>query len=122
MYTLTKTRFYGSDALRIEFDEWDCFSSFGPFFDVLKSYAEVTDISPRRIQLIYQYQFTEDGRKTEFYWDGNFAIYVFNIVSAQYQLIYDRLKKICADLNRKIAEKKFLEKYGELPNHGKGFK
>lgn len=115
MYTLTKTRFYDSNAFRIEFDEWECFSSFGPFFDVLKSYAEETDITPRRIQLVYQYQFVEDGRKTEFYWDGNFAIYVFNIASAQYRLIYDRLKKICADLNRRISEKKRLENPNSPP-------
>lgn len=110
MYTLTKTHFYGSDAFRIEFDGWECFSSFGPFFDILKSYAEETEITPKRIQLIYQYQFFENGRKTEFYWDGNFAIYVFNIASSQYQIIHDRLKKICADLNRRIREDGLSEK------------
>lgn len=110
MYTLTKTHFYGSDAFRIEFDGWECFSSFGPFFDILNGYAAETGIDPKRIQLIYQYQFAEDERKTEFYWDGNFTIYVFNISRFQYQKIHDRLKKICADLNRRIREDGLSEK------------
>lgn len=100
MYTLTKTKFYGSDAFRIRFDSWESFSSFGPFFDILESYAEETDIQPKQIQLIYQYQFVEDGRKTEFYWGGDFTVYVFNISSFQYRIIHDRLIKICDDLNR----------------------
>lgn len=108
MFTLTKTRFYNSDAFKIEFDEWDCFSSFGPFFDILASYAEESGISPKRIQPIYQYQFTEDERRTEFYWDGSFNIFVFDIPPFQYEKIQNRLKKICAALNRRIrVEKRF---------------
>lgn len=106
MYTLTKTQFYGSDAFRIEFDEWESFSAFGPFFDILACYAEESGITPKRIQLVYQYQFSEDNRKTEFYWGGNFTVYVFNISRFLYGKIHDRLRKICAELNRELSEKK----------------
>lgn len=105
MYTLTKTHFYGSDAFRIEFDEWESFSSFGPFFDILASYAEESGISPTRVQLVYQYKFTEEERKIQFYWDGNFSIYVFDIPSFLYQKVFERLEKICGELNQRIREK-----------------
>lgn len=113
MFTLTKTKFYDADAFRIEFDDWECFSSFGPFFDILRSYVEETDITPRRVQFIYQYQFAEDNCKTEFYWDANFTIYVFNIAPFQYQKIHDRLRKICANLNRRIREERLAQNHVE---------
>lgn len=119
MFTLTKTTFYNSDAFKIVFDVWECFSSFGPFFDILSAYAAETGIEPRRIQLIYQYQFAEDKQKTEFYWDGNFAIYVFNIAPFQYRKIHERLTKICAELNRRIREEGALKKHAEPSNSGK---
>lgn len=109
MYTLTKTQFYGTDAFRIEFDEWESFSSFGPFFDILALYAEETGISPTRVQLVYQYRFTEEDRKIQFYWDANSYVYIFDIPSFLYQKVCERLRKICADLNRRVLEKKRSE-------------
>lgn len=108
-------------VLEISFDYWDCIDALGPFWDILRCYAEESGIMPKTVDKFYNYKFTEDGYKIQFYWNAVSRIYVFYIARSQYQLVYDRLKKICAELNRRIAEKKYFEKYGELPNHGRGF-
>lgn len=108
-------------VLEISFDYWDCIDALGPFWDILRCYAEESGISPKTVDKFYNYKFTEDGYKIQFYWNAVSRIYIFYIERSQYQLVYDRLKKICAELNRQIAEKKYFEKYGELPNNGRGF-
>lgn len=120
MFTLTRTQFYGSDAFKIAFDDWDCLDPLGPFQDIINSYAAETGIAPKQIQPVYQYVFVENDRKIDFYWDALAYIYVFNIPSFMYQKVYDRLKKICGDLNRKLRERMCFEKRFE-PDDNVGF-
>lgn len=120
MFNLEKSQ--NPNVLEICFDDWDCIDNLGPFWDIVKGYAYETGITPKVVDHFYNYKFTEDGSKIQFYWNAVSRIYIFYIASSQYQLVYDRLNKICTDLNRRIAEKKYFEKYGELPNHGRGFK
>lgn len=108
-------------VLEISFDYWDCIEPLGPFWDIIVGYSRESGIEPKVVDHIYNYKFTEDGYKIQFYWNAVSRIYVFYIASSQYQLVYDRLYRVCTDLNRRIAEKKYFEKYGELPNKGKGF-
>lgn len=120
MFELEEPRF--PNVLEIRFDEWDSLNALGPFFDILYSYSEETGLTFKTVDFLYNYKFVEDGCKIQFYWNNYNRIYVFEISKAQYELIYTRLRKICTMLNRRLAEKKYFEKYGELPNHGKGFK
>lgn len=120
MFELEKPRF--PNVLEIRFDDWNGFSALGPFFDILDCYSEETGLTFKTVDFLYNYKFVEDGCKIQFYWNNYNRIYVFDISKAQYDLIYTRLKKICELLNRRLAEKKYFEKYGELPNHGQGFK
>ncbi len=120
MFELEKNENPG--VLQIHFDDWNGFHALGPFVDVLECYAVETGLKFTEVDFIYNYKFVEDGYKIQFYWNGYNRIYIFDIVSSQYQLIYDRLYKICTDLNRRLAERQYLEKYGELPNNGKGFR
>lgn len=109
-------------VLKVHFNHWDGFHPLGPFVDILESYAVETGLKFTEVDWIYNYKFIEDGYKIQFYWDGYNMIYIFDILKSKYQLIYDRLYRICADLNRRLAERQYFEKYGELPNNGKGFK
>ena len=120
MFELEKPRF--SNVLEIRFDDWHGFNALGPFFDILYSYSEETGLTFKIVDFIYNYKFVEDGYKIQFYWNNYNRIYVFDISKSQYDLMYMRLKKICELLNRRLAERKYFEKYGELPNHGQGFK
>ena len=108
-------------VLEVVFDYWDNIHPLGPFWDILMSYAEESGIEPKTVDMCYNYKFIEDGYKIQFYWNAVSRIYIVYIARAQYQLVYDRMKKICTELNRRFAEKKYFEKYGELPNHGRGF-
>ena len=119
MFHLEKSK--ASDVLEIGFDDWECIDPLGPFWDIIVGYARESGIEPKVVDHIYNYKFVEDGYKIQFYWNAVSRIFVFGIVRSQYQLVYERLNRICTDLNRRIAEKKYFEKYGELPNHGKGF-
>ena len=119
MFNLEKSRV--SNVLEIGFDDWECIDPLGPFWDIIVGYSNETGLAPAVVDHFYNYKFTEDGYKIQFYWDAVSRIYVFYIASSQYKLISDRLYSICTDLNRRIAEMKYLKKYGELPNHGKGF-
>lgn len=119
MFYLEKTK--APNVLEIGFDDWDCIDPLGPFWDIVSEYSRSSGITPKVVDHFYNYKFTEDGYKIQFYWNAVSRIYVFYIASVQYQMIYDRLKQICTDLNRRIAEKKYFEKYGELPNKGRGF-
>lgn len=119
MFSLETTK--DPSVLEIGFDYWDCIDPLGPFWDIVRCYGDESEIMPMTVDRYYNYKFTEDDYKIQFYWNAVARIYIFCIARAQYQMVYDRLKKICTDLNRQIAEKKYLEKYGELPNHGKGF-
>lgn len=103
------------NVLEISFDYWECLDPMGPFQDILNGYAAESGIAPKQIQLVYQYLFVEDDRKLNFYWNAVSRIYIFYISSAQYQMVYDRLERICGDLNRRINERKRLEKLNELP-------
>ena len=120
MFKLEKTN--DPSVLEISFDNWECIDNLGPFWDIVTNYSDVSGIAPKQVDFVYNYKFTEDGYKIQFYWNGVSRIYIFYITKSQYQIVYDRLYKICTDLNRKIAENKYLKKYGELPNHGRGFK
>lgn len=119
MFFLEKTK--ANNVLEISFNDWDCIESLGPFWDIVVGYARETGIAPKAVEHIYNYKFLEDGFKLQFYWDAVSRIYIFYIASSKYQTVYDRLSRICADLNQRIAEKKYFEKYGELPNNGRGF-
>lgn len=120
MFYLEKT---GSpNVLEIGFDDWDRIDPLGPFWDIIVGYSNETGLVPETVDRFYNYKFTEDEYKIQFYWDAVSRIYVFYIANSKYQTVYDRLYRICTDLNRRIAEKKYFEKYGELPNHGKGFR
>lgn len=109
-------------VIEICFDDWDCIDPLGPFWDIIRSYAFEAGTAPETVDPIFNYKFIEDGHKIQFYWNGLSRIYVFGISRGQYSLIYDRLNRICTELNRRIAEKKYLDIYGELPNNGRGFK
>ena len=116
MFSLSKTKF--PDVLEICFDRsTDCFHALGPFWDILNGYYTETDIVPRTVDFLYNYSFTEDDRKIFFYWNDCFTIYIFNISRFQYQTVYDRLYRICAELNRKLNEQRYFQKYGEYPRH-----
>lgn len=119
MFSLEKSK--TPDVLEISFDYWDCIDPLGPFWDIIVGYSHESGIAPKVVDHFYNYKFTEDGYKIQFYWNAVSRIYIFYIPRSQYQMIYDRLKRVCTELNRLIAEKKYFEKYGELPNHGKGF-
>ena len=119
MFHLEKIK--AADVLEIGFDDWDCIDPLGPFWDIIVAYSRESGITPKVVDHFYNYKFTEDGYKIQFYWNAVSRIYVFYIASSQYQTVYDRLYRVCADLNRRIAEKKYFEKYGELPNRGRGF-
>lgn len=110
------------NVLVIHFDEWRSFNVLGPFFDILDGYSEETGLHFKTVDFLYNYKFVEDNYKIQFYWNEYNRIFVFDITKAQYELIYSRLNKICELLNRRLAERKYFEKYGELPNHGKGLK
>lgn len=118
MFFLEKSRSPG--VLEIGFDDWDCIDPLGPFWDIIVGYYCESGIPPKVVDHFYNYKFTEDGHKIQFYWNAVSRIYVFFIAKPQYQTVYDRLNRICTDLNRRIAEKKYFVKYGELPNHGRG--
>lgn len=120
MFEILEQRY--PNVLEIRFDEWISFNALGPFFDILDSYSEETGLPFKTVDFLYNYKFVEDGYKIQFYWNDYTRIYIFEISKAQYELIYTRMKKICESLNRRIAEKKYFDKYGELPNHGRGFK
>ena len=119
MFYLEKTK--ANDVLEISFNDWEYIEPLGPFWDIVVGYSRETGIAPKVVDHFYNYKFTEDGYKIQFYWNAVSRIYIFYIARSQYQMVYDRLSKICAELNRRIAEKKYFEKYGELPNNGKGF-
>ena len=119
MFYLEKSE--SPEVIEIGFDNWDCLDPLGPFWDIVIGYFRESGIEPEAVDHFYNYKFTEDGYKIQFYWNAVSRIYVFDIASSQYQSVYGRLYRICADLNRRIAEKKYFEKYGELPNNGKGF-
>lgn len=119
MFTLEKSR--DPHVLEICFDNWDHIDALGPFWDIVVGYHYETGLPIKVVDHFYNYKFTEDGYKIQFYWNAVSRIYIFYIPKFLYQTIYSRLSKICTDLNRRISEKKYLEKYGELPNHGKGF-
>lgn len=120
MFKLEKSK--ALNVLEICFDDWDCIDPLGPFWDIITEYSFESGILPKVVDHFYNYKFTEEGFKIQFYWNAVSRIYVFYIAKSQYQMIYDRLNRICADLNRRIAERKYLAKYGELPNHGRGFR
>lgn len=119
MFKLEKTR--SPEVLEIGFDDWECIDPLGPFWDIIVGYSHESRITPKVVDHFYNYKFTEDGYKIQFYWNAVSRIYIFYIPNSQYQMIYDRLYRICTDLNRRIAEKKYVKKYGELPNNGRGF-
>lgn len=115
MFSLSKTK--SPDVLEICFDRYtDSFHLFGPFWDIISRYSLETGIEPKTVDFLYNYSFTEDDRKIFFYWNDCFTIYIFNISKFQYQTVYDRLYKICAELNRLLNEQKYFKKYGEYPN------
>ena len=119
MFFLEKSK--DPNVLEIVFDDGECIDPLGPFWDIIVGYSRESGIAPEVVDHIYNYKFTEDGYKIQFYWNAVSRIYVFFIANSQYQTVYDRLYKICSDLNRCIAEKEYFRKYGELPNHGRGF-
>ena len=119
MFNLEKSRSH--EVLEISFNDWECIEPLGPFWDIVVGYSRESGITPKVVDHFYNYKFTENGHKIQFYWNAVSRIYVFYIARSQYHLIYDRLYRICTDLNRQIAEKKYFEKYGELPNKGRGF-
>lgn len=109
-------------VLEISFDYWECIDGMGPYWDIVTNYAHEAGINPVTVDFIRNYKFTEDGHKIQFYWNSVSGIYIFYIAKSQYDLIYNRLHKICTSLNRQIAEKKYFEKHSCLPNNGNGFK
>ena len=119
MFYLEKGK--SSDVLEIGFDDWEHIDPLGPFWDIIVGYSRESGIAPKVVDQFYNYKFTEDGYRIQFNWDAVSRVYVIDIASSQYQLVYDRLYRVCTELNRCIAEKRYFEKYGELPNHGRGF-
>ena len=119
MFFLEKSKY--PNVLEIGFDDWECINALGPFWDIVNGYHRKTGLPIQVVDYIYNYKFVEDGYKIQFYWNGVSRIYIFLIPNSMYQLVYDRLKTICTILNRNIAERKYYNKYGELPNNGRGF-
>lgn len=109
------------NVIEIYFDYWENIDPLGPFWDIVMGYAAETGIMPKVVDHIYNYKFVENGYKIQFYWNAVMRVYIFYVPNSQYQMVYDRLNRICTDLNRRIAERKYFEKYGELPNKGRGF-
>ena len=119
MFNLEKSR--SPETLEIVFNDWECVEPLGPFWDIIVGYSRETGLVPKVVDHFYNYKFTEDGYKIQFYWNAVSRIYVFPVTRSQYRTVYDRLYRICTELNRRIAEKRYFEKYGELPNNGRGF-
>lgn len=109
-------------VIEICFDDWDCIDPLGPFWDIVRGYAFEAETAPETVDAFYNYKFIENGHKIQFYWNGLSRIYVFGISNGQYPQVYDRLNRVCTELNRRIAERKYYEAHGELPNNGRGFK
>lgn len=122
MFDLQTTK--NPSVLVVHFTHFDTVyeESICPFFDVLFTYYDMSGIEFKGVDFIYNYKFTEDGYKIQFYWDQYTKIFVFDIAKSQYRMIHDRLYEICVFLNRELANKEYFKKYGELPNHGQGFK
>lgn len=99
MYSLEKTSDCG--VLKICFDSLLTESRLGPFADILAEYAAESGLKPRTVDLLFNYTFVENGSKIQFYWSGEFTVYVFGIENAQYQMVYERLLRIAARLNGK---------------------
>lgn len=102
--------------MEITYDYTESFHPLGPFWDILSGYSAQTEIVPKTVDFLFNYKFTEDGHTLQFYWNGCFTIYVFYIAKPQYDTVYDRLYKICTELNRKLGEQRYFKKYGEYPN------
>lgn len=105
MYKLIKTD--DTYVPEIRFDRMESLDLLGPFSDIITEYSKASGIRPTISDYMFCYKFVEDGRAISFYWNNGFTIYVYGISRAQYQSVYERLYRICADLNRKLYEKRY---------------
>ncbi len=109
MYTLKKTQ--DQQSLEIRFDYFESINPLGPFGDIIVEYYKISGVEPQEVDFLFNYKFLEDGHKIQFYWNNGFTIYVIFFGKTQYQLVYERLSRICFELNRKLAERKYSSKY-----------
>lgn len=108
MYILKKTQ--NPQSLEISFDYFESIHPLGPFGDIITEYARISGVKPVEVDFLFNFKFSENGWKIQFYWNNGFTIYVILFGRAQYQLVYERLSRICSDLNRQLAEKRYLSK------------
>ncbi|MCM1165888.1 MAG: hypothetical protein NC299_09685 [Lachnospiraceae bacterium] len=101
MYRLTRKT---SDVLEITFDYMEPVHGYDPFKTILREYSARSGIQPKLVDYLYNFKFTEDGYKIQFYWNGCFSVYIFYISKAQFDTVYGRLTDICAALNKQILE------------------
>ena len=104
MYRLIKTK--DAHTLEIGFDRAESIDVLGPFRDIVTGYAAESGVDPQEVDWLFNYKFRENGSQIQFYWNNGFTIYVFYIGSAQYQSVYGRLSRICADLNKQLKNRK----------------
>lgn len=114
MYILKKTQ--NSQSLEISFDYFESDNVLGPFGDILSEYSKNSGVKPQEVDFLFNYSFLEDGRKIQFYWNGGFTVYVIFFGKSQFQMVYDRLTRICANLNKKLAEKRYSSKKNGYKN------
>ncbi|MBD5129192.1 MAG: hypothetical protein HDT43_04635 [Ruminococcaceae bacterium] len=113
MYRLAQTK---RGVPEITFDYFEPVHGLDPFWDIITEYSAETGLQPETVDILFNYKFTEDGEKIQFYWNGGFTVYVFHIPKARYDIVYGRLKNICGKLNRMLAERHYFAKYGKYPN------
>ena len=109
MYWVEESR--RPNCIEIAFDYWERIPGMiDPFYALVMEYAAQNELTIKTVDFIYQYKFIDDEFDLRFLWFGTFTVYVNIPLKRDMPEVWNRLKKICASLNRRLYELKRNEK------------
>lgn len=95
------------NCIEIAFDRWERIPGMiDPFYALVMEYAAQNKLEIKTVDFIYQYKFIGDEFDLRFLWFGTFTVYINIPLKRDMPEVQNRLKKICASLNRRLYEQK----------------